>query len=115
MSVFAVLHANRVIMAQTILNDPSQFPGFTLEPWPIQIPPEAGPRANGTIWLMRPNGTVRPATEEEIDTSGADDVRNQAKRAAQKQELIDAGRAVLDDPTVPDSVKRFVRAMRALI
>ncbi len=55
--------------------------------------------------VLNDNGTTRVATEKEINDSDADEERVSAKAKVRRLQLL---QAVLDDPSVPQSIKDFL-------
>lgn len=110
MAVYAILRPNRVIRGQT--TDPTVIaPDETAQLWPN--PHDV--RLNGNWWVLSADGqSTSPATNSELDEARVDPIREATRRQAEMQELRDAGQALLQDPLVLPSVKRFVRALRAL-
>lgn len=98
--------ATRVIVGLTIDATHDAGQGRELVPLTEAITLDGTPKA------ITPAGRVRDATEQEIDASGVDPIRREAKEQKRRKDRADALNAILADPAVPESLKAYFRTVK---
>lgn len=109
--VYAIVHRQtRIVVSYTV--DFEQSDTVTYEK--VLLPRDIDLSVPGRYRVLQSNGTLRPATEEEIERSDLDPQKRRERAVALKGERTIAARAVLEDASVPETVKEFVRTLSNL-
>jgi len=100
MSQKAVIHTEtRVIFGLTTDDNPQIGPNMSVVELASPI------TLGGGFWKLDESNNKVAATQEEVDASGVDEVRNRYFKALARQEYLDAIAVLLAEPAIPLKLK----------